>query len=165
MPLFPNKPNTYLWLVPSEQRKKKKSWWNGCLYAVPTQSWALDSINEIKAEAYHWQRKMKQQEQSSHCFLSQPQLCAHTLLAHCHLSLSQALASSPTASTRPGQHMPLPNIHLLPAGLLRISSGPVIETCLDFTALYAQCTGKYVLSGQLHTRIQTQTIHVIKCFV
>ncbi|KAI9529778.1 hypothetical protein NQZ68_008017 [Dissostichus eleginoides] len=71
---------------------------------------------------------MKQQEQDSHCFLSQPQLCAHTLLAHCHLSLSQALASSPTAPARPGQHMPPPNIHLLPAGLLRISSGPVIET-------------------------------------
>ncbi len=116
----------------------KKSWWNGCLYAATTPSQALDSINEINVEVYHSQRKMKQQEQNSHCFLSQPQLCAHTRLAHCHLSLSQALAFSPTVSTRPGQHMPLPNIHLLPAGLLRISSGPVIETCLDFPALPAQ---------------------------
>lgn len=78
------------------------------------------AINKIKVKIYHWQGEMEQQEQNSHCFLSQPQLCAHTLLTHCHLSLSQALASSPTVPTRPGQHMPLPNIHLLPAGLPRI---------------------------------------------
>ncbi|CAB1446707.1 unnamed protein product [Pleuronectes platessa] len=73
------------------------------------------SVWPIKGEG-----KMEQQEQESHCFLSQSLLCAYTLPAHCHLSLSQALASSPTAPTRPGQHTPLPNIHLLPAGLLRI---------------------------------------------
>lgn len=80
-------------------------------------TWA---INKIKMEMYHWQGKMEKWEQNSHCFLSQPQLCAHTLLAHCHLSLSQALASSPTALTRPGQYMPPPrpfDIHLLLAGL------------------------------------------------
>lgn len=86
------------------------------LFWVHSENWS-HAINKIKVKIYHWQGKMEQQEQSSHCFLSQPQLCAYTLLTHCHLSLSQALASSPTAPTRPGQHMPLPNIHLLPAGL------------------------------------------------
>lgn len=86
------------------------------LFWIHSRNWSR-AINKIKVEIYHWQGKMDQQEQNPHCFLSQPQLCAHTLLAHCHLSLSQALASSPTAPTRPGQHMPLPNIHLLPAGL------------------------------------------------
>lgn len=64
-------------------------------------SWT-GAINEIKTKIYHWQRKMKQQVQNSYCFLSQPQLRAHTLVARGHLSLSQALASSPTAPTRPG---------------------------------------------------------------
>ena len=77
-------------------------------------------LTKLKQRSIIGRGKMKQQEQNSHCFLSQPRLFAHTLLARCHLSLSQALASSPTAPTRPGQHMPLPNIHLLPAGLPRV---------------------------------------------
>lgn len=92
------------------------------------------AINRIKLEIYHWQGKMEQQGWDSHCFLSQPQLCAHTLIAHCHLSLSQALASSPTVPTMPGRHMPLTNIHLLPTGLRHIWSGPANETCLDIIA-------------------------------
>lgn len=131
-----------------------QSRWNCCSW-LHHEHWTR-AINKIKAEIYHWQGKMKQQEQNSHCFLSQPQLCAHTLLAHYHLSLSQALASSPTAPTRPRQHMPLPNIHLLPAGLLRVWSGPVIETCLDFTALFALRTGEYMWFGQLHKRTRSQ---------
>lgn len=116
--------NTSSWLAPYELKKSKAAW---MLFRLHHER-RTRAINKIKTKIYHWQGKMKQQEQNSYCFLSQPQLCAHTLLAHCHLSLSQALASSPTAPTRPGQHMPLPNIHLLPAGLPWIWSGPVIET-------------------------------------
>lgn len=91
----------------------------GIIVQVLCECWTC-AIHKIKEEINHWQWKMEQHEYNSHCFLSQPQLCAHSLLAHCHLSLSQALASSPTAPTRPGQCMPLPNIHLLPSGFLRI---------------------------------------------
>lgn len=122
------------------------------------------AINKIKVEIYHWQGKMKQQEQNSHCFLSQPQLCAHTLLAHCHLSLSQALASSPTAPTRPGQRMPLPNIHLLPAGLRAHLKWACHRDPFRFLLRCvpgAQVNACYSVS---YTRTK-HTMHVIKCFV
>lgn len=59
-------------------------------------------ISKMKMEIYHWRWKMKQQEHSSDCFLSWPQLWAHTLLTCCHLSLSRAFASSPTVLARTG---------------------------------------------------------------
>jgi len=102
-------------MISSSQRKVRES--AVCLLLRDRRGLWTRAINAIKVELYRWQVKMKQQERNSHCLLSQPQLCAHTLLTHCHLSLSQALASSPTAPTGPGEHMPLPNIHLLPAGL------------------------------------------------
>lgn len=59
-------------------------------------------ISKMKMEIYHWRWKMKQQQHSSDCFLSWPQLWAHTLLTCCHLSLSRAFASSPAGLARTG---------------------------------------------------------------
>lgn len=77
----------------------------------------LTLLTKLKPRSIIGTEKPTQREQNSYCFLSQPQLRAHALLAHRHLSLSRALASSPTEPTRPGQHLSQPNIHLLPAGI------------------------------------------------
>lgn len=66
------------------------------------------------AEATQWERELS-------LFPVTVSAIARTLSMHArHLSLSRALASSPTAPTRPGRHLSQPNIHLLPAGGARI---------------------------------------------
>lgn len=110
-------------------------------------------LKKWKWRCYRWRGKVEQQEQNWHCFLSQPQLCAHTRPVHCHLSLKRALASSPTVSTRPwvepatSKHPLTPHRTPLP-----MWSGPIIWTNLNFSEPPFVQAGNYLLFAQLHSQ-------------